>query len=132
MDNNRLEAERWYRQGRRDMQTAGRNRDNRDYEVACFLYQQAAEKLLKAFLYLQGERGVMGRSTFQLAGRCAGYDRAFADLYDSCRKLDAFYIPTRYPNGLPGGTPFEFFTDNHCQRGETACRNIFQVVESFF
>jgi HEPN domain-containing protein len=23
---------------------------------------------------------------------------------------DRFYIPTRYPNGLPGGTPFESFT----------------------
>lgn len=25
--------------------------------------------------------------------------------------LDQYYIPTRYPNGLPGGVPSRFYTD---------------------
>jgi HEPN domain-containing protein len=33
-----------------------------------------------------------------------------AVLRDDARRIDRFYIPTRCPNGLPGGTPFETFT----------------------
>src|SRR5439155_18855971 len=28
-----------------------------------------------------------------------------ADLEEAARRLDQYYVPTRYPNGLPGGTP---------------------------
>lgn len=59
MNNNEKEALRWFLQGIRDGRTAGRNAENGDNEVACFLYQQAAEKLLKAFLYLKGENPVL-------------------------------------------------------------------------
>jgi len=27
------------------------------------------------------------------------------------KKLDKYYIPTRYPNGLPGGIPSRYFDD---------------------
>jgi len=30
--------------------------------------------------------------------------------------VDQYYIPTRYPNGLPGGIPHEVYTD--AQAGE--------------
>jgi len=26
-------------------------------------------------------------------------------------RLDQYYVPTRYPNGLPGGVPSRFYTD---------------------
>jgi len=29
----------------------------------------------------------------------------------SAKKLDRYYIPTRYPNGLPGGVPSRYFDD---------------------
>lgn len=40
------------------------------------------------------------------------------ELIDKAKVLDAFYIPTRYANGHPGGTPFEHYgpdlaTDPH-------------------
>ncbi|OGQ48385.1 MAG: hypothetical protein A3I09_01075 [Deltaproteobacteria bacterium RIFCSPLOWO2_02_FULL_47_10] len=28
----------------------------------------------------------------------------------TAKHLDRFYIPTRYPNGLPGGVPFKHFS----------------------
>ena len=36
-------------------------------------------------------------------------------LRDSARQLDQYYIPTRYPNGLPGGIPAEVFTDSQAE-----------------
>jgi len=69
MNNNEKEALRWYLQGTRDARTAGRNSSNGDHEVSCFLYQEAAEKILKAFLYLRGENPVLGHSTLKLSER---------------------------------------------------------------
>jgi HEPN domain-containing protein len=61
--------------------------------VACFLYQQGAEKLLKAVLYLKGERPVVGHAATHLAARCAEYESGLEDLLEACRELDVFYIP---------------------------------------
>jgi HEPN domain-containing protein len=30
-------------------------------------------------------------------------------LREAAGLLDQYYVPTRYPNGLPGGVPFEAF-----------------------
>jgi HEPN domain-containing protein len=109
MNNNRKEARRWLDQGTRDRAAADSNRANGFHEVACFLCQQSVEKALRAFLYHQGERMVMGHSTLSLAERCVEYDARFTGLLDGCRKLDQLYIPTRYPNGLPDKTPGEFY-----------------------
>ena len=46
-------------------------------------------------------------------------DRDFKDLI-SVKKLDQYYIPTRYPNGLPGGIPSRFYDDP--VEAETAMR----------
>jgi hypothetical protein len=35
---------------------------------------------------------------------------ALADLREGAQQLDQYYVPTRYPNGLPGGVPAEVFT----------------------
>ena len=128
LNNNEKEARRWYRQGARDGETARKNAENRDFEVACFLYQQAAEKILKAFLYARGERAVLGHSTLSLARACMTYAPAFHEILDACRELDIFYIPTRYPNGLPDGAPFEYYTDKHAGRAEAAYRHVHQAV----
>ncbi len=90
-NNNEREAFRWYRQGRRDGETAARNASAGDHEVACFLYQQGAEKLLKAVL-----------------------------------------VPTRYPNGVPDGAPYEFFSAGHSRRGEASYRKVAEVVAPLF
>ena len=48
---------------------------------------------------------------------CAGLLRALltrhpalVDLEEAARRLDQYYVPTRYPNGLPGGTPADVFS----------------------
>ena len=35
---------------------------------------------------------------------------ALARLDDAAMRLDRLYIPTRYPNGLPGGIPADAFS----------------------
>jgi HEPN domain-containing protein len=132
MNNNQKEALRWFLQGRKDGETAKKNALNGDYEVACFLYQQAAEKVIKAFLYLKGLRPVMGHSTLKLAQKACRFDPSFKDVYDFCAELDIFYLPTRYPNGIPDGVPYEFFKESHAQKAETAFKSVFALIEPFF
>jgi HEPN domain-containing protein len=112
MNANRQEADRWLSQAQHDLRAAGVNRREGFPEIACFL----AEKALKAYLYGQGERVVVGHATHLLVRRCAHYDRAFDALGDACRHLDQYYISSRIPNGLPGGMPHEVYTD--AQAGE--------------
>jgi len=81
---------------------------NKSYEWACFQAQQAAEKALKAYLYLKGKRLIISHSIFKLIKECLNFDNEFKNILDA-RELDKYYIPTRYPNGLPDQIPHEFY-----------------------
>ncbi len=124
-DRNLAEARRWLRQARHDRDAARLNAAEGFPEVACFLSQQSAEKALKAFLYARGQGPVLGHSTLALAGEAAELESSFGSLADACRRLDQLYIPTRYPNGLPGGIPHDFFTR---EQAESALRDLSSVI----
>jgi len=124
------EARRWWRQARRDLESADINAEHARHEVACFLCQQAAEKALKAFLYAQGESPVLGHSLLELSQRAGAYDPALVALRDAAKILDAYYIASRYPNGLTDDVaPLDFFDSTDADRARTACRNILATVE---
>jgi HEPN domain-containing protein len=106
------QGQRWLAQAEADRHGAQLLFDGESYHLACFIAQQVAEKALKAYLYAQGEEIVLGHSVEALARRCAEYDADFADLHDDVAPLDAYYIPTRYPNGLPDSIPARVYTQN--------------------
>lgn len=105
------EGLRWYEQAEADFKGAQVLYDNRVYHLACFICQQVAEKALKGFLYSRGEEIVTGYSVERLATWCAEFSDKFRDLREEIAPLDAYYIPTRYPNGLPDGIPARVFTE---------------------
>jgi HEPN domain-containing protein len=105
----RVEARRWLEQSRRDLDDARYCAGGGRHNLACFLAQQAAEKAVKAYLYGQGNAVVWGHSVEDLCRQAAGVDPEFDVLRRRVGRLDRFYIPTRYPNGLPGGIPAESF-----------------------
>ncbi|MCP4167119.1 MAG: HEPN domain-containing protein [Chloroflexi bacterium] len=80
------------------------------HSLACFHAQQAAEKALKAVWYLEDEEP-WGHSITRLIREFPHKD-AIEDLelwQEAGRLLDQFYIPTRYPNGLPDLTPGQVY-----------------------
>ena len=85
-----LEARRWFQEAQADLAVVRTLRGAGHHAAACFHSQQAAEKALKALLYAQGARIVLGHSVRDLAGQCAGHDPAFAEVADDTALLDQF------------------------------------------
>jgi HEPN domain-containing protein len=42
--------------------------------------------------------------------------------------LDQYYIPTRYPNGLPGGLPFEVYTADQAATAVATCARVIELA----
>jgi HEPN domain-containing protein len=101
VDNNRAEAERWYGQARFDLEAARASVAAGNHEWACFQAQQSAEKALKALLLRQGKRRFPSHSVHDLLAEVTKLAPEF-DAVSEAQRLDQYYIPTRYPNGLPG------------------------------
>lgn len=58
MKRSREESQRWFKQSEYDFEAARRNFEQKIYSYACFIAEQAAQKALKSFLILKGERYV--------------------------------------------------------------------------
>jgi HEPN domain-containing protein len=71
------------------------------YPRCCFKSQQAAEYALKGLLSGIGEIAA-GHSLLKLCSQLGESDINCGGIEDFARKLDRFYIPTRYPDSLPG------------------------------
>lgn len=104
------EGNRWLNQAKADLKWAKHLAREGGWHIACFLAQQVTEKALKAYLYANGREVVIGHSVARLCQAASEYDLRFSDFSKRWSILDGYYIPTRYPNGLPDGIPAEVYT----------------------
>ncbi len=100
------------------------------YAHACFQAQQAGEKALKA-LWRLCDADPWGHSAKRLI---AEFPRGaeIPDLQawiDAAALLDKFYIPTRYPNGLPDLTPGQIYGNEDGRLGIEAARYLLAGCE---
>lgn len=123
------EGARWLGQALRDLADAEYNRSGGRHNVACFLAQQASEKALKGYLYAQGVEAPRGHSVRELVAAASEFAKPFDELAKKGSDLDKFYIPTRYPNGLPGGLPSEAFDEADSERALGDARAVIGMVE---
>jgi HEPN domain-containing protein len=105
------EGQRWITQAAEDLKWTKLLAEQGGWHIACFLSQQVTEKAIKAFLFSQGEEIVLGHSVARLCAQAAGYHPDFSEKAGRWSLLDGYYIPTRYPNGLPDGIPAEVYTE---------------------
>jgi HEPN domain-containing protein len=97
----------WLAQADRDLEQAWASQRDGRHEWACFAAHQAAEKAIKAVHLGKGQEA-WGHVVAQLLRELPL--EVPPELIDRARVLDNFYIPTRYPNGHPGGAPFEHYS----------------------
>jgi HEPN domain-containing protein len=109
MKEKKSESKRWFKQAEEDLKWVKYLFKEGAYYLVCFLSQQAAEKALKAYLYAQGEEIVTGHSIVKLCQWAGEFEEEFFEKSKKWGILDSYYIPTRYPNGLPDGIPAEVY-----------------------
>jgi len=120
-----MEEQRWLRQAEEDLESARDSSKAEHYEWACFQSQQAAEKALKAFLHSKGFRAILTHSIRDLILDCSKYEEDFRSLLSQGKVLDAYYIPTRYPNALVGNEiPARYYS----QEDATQCINYAELI----
>jgi len=129
---NTEEAIRWFKQAKADINSAKDSLTTSHCDWACFQAQQSAEKSLKAFLYQKGFRALLTHSVRDLLNECGKHEKSFLDFIDQGRFLDTFYIPSRYPNGLPGKNyPAEFYIKKDAEECINSAALILQEVEKY-
>jgi len=111
-EKNLQEALRWLKTAEDDLDAAQMLSRNGMFPHACFHSQQAGEKALKA-VWFHADADPWGHSIRRLIEELERVDLKVYDRMKGLMRagtiLDRFYIPTRYPNGLPELTPKEAY-----------------------
>ena len=132
MKDSKGEAKRWLLQGEDDLKFVKWILDEGVFfDKGCFVSQQAGEKALKACLYATGKRLVLGHSLFEMVTELVKRYKLFEKISEQAKRLDRFYIPTRYPNGLPGGSPFQVYTAEDLSEAHEDLKEVFRASKRF-
>ncbi len=127
------QARRWYATAQDDYKTAEILFTNGKFPQSCFYAQQAGEKALKA-LYFKFDLEPWGHSLVKLSKEFSGQQElvcALSELNNECRELDRYYIPTRYPDGLPGTIPSEAYGSSEALSALKAAEKILVLAGNF-
>lgn len=127
----REEAWRWFTQAKDEFQDADDLRKRGRFYLALFHFQQASEKALKAYLYLKAKSVEVfyTHSIDDLLSMALEIDSDFQHVV-TAKKLDQYYIPTRYPNGLPGGIPSRYYDDpKEAEEAMNLAKKVIEIVE---
>ncbi len=78
-------------------------------------------------MYAQGEEHLFGHSVAELCKKAIAYDNEFENI-KRASVLDKYYIPTRYPDGLPGGVPYEMFDEDDASKAIGLAVSVIELV----
>ncbi len=129
---NRSEAERRLLTAGEDLTAAEVLFRGAMYAQACFYSQLAGEKAVKALWYML-DADPWGHSVQRLILDFPHRsDISDVDVWiEWGAALDKFYIPTRYPNGLPDLTPGQTYRKEDAQRGIDAARKLVEASKKW-
>jgi len=119
----------WFNQAKRDLENARYELDGGFYEFSCFLSQQAAEKAMKS-LYQKIGAEVFGHSVTGLIQRFPMREYFDEKLLNGAKELDKAYIPTRYPDSVPEGSPYMMYSADEARRLMLYAGHILEKCES--
>lgn len=124
------EYDRWHAAGVRALAAAASQQAEGFHEWACFLAEQAAQLAVKGLLHAVGA-AAWGHDLVALV------DQVDAEIgppwpHEGRRlaeRLSRFYLPTRYPDALPGGTPATRFGKADSAEALADARALITAVE---
>jgi HEPN domain-containing protein len=118
--------EEWFARAEDDLQFAKIGVREGFHSQACFLAQQAIEKTLKGCL-------VAARKTYPKTHKLVDLASLLGATWLSRFKqeiklIDEFYIPTRYPDGVPGLLPSRGANDRDAKEAIAAAEQILETA----
>jgi HEPN domain-containing protein len=130
----KTDAVRWFRQAGYDLKAARWNIQGSSCSSACFLVQQAGKKALKSLLYYLGARrsALCPHSLVEMIQEAGKKMESLKELLEEARELDLHDIPSRYPNGLPGGYPHQFYGKETAEKAAEAADKILTAMTSYY
>ena len=90
-------------QSRRRSRVCANRFSGKVFFAGLFLSQQVVEKSLKAFLLAKGRTYPRLHKVIELSKLCVELAADLEPLRNNLKLIDEFYIPTRYPDAIPGG-----------------------------
>lgn len=102
-------------QAERDLEHARSDLAGKFYEWACFSARETTEKAVKAVFQRLGAEA-WGHSVADLLLELRDKYPVPEELVDAALELDKAYIPTRYPNAHPSGSPRSRYTGTEAER----------------
>jgi len=105
----------WINEAEGDLEHAISDAESGFYNWACFSAQQSAGKAVKAVFQKMGAEA-WGRSVADLIKELSKTHQVPDELLDKALELDKAYIPTRYPNAHPSGSPRTRYTVGEARR----------------
>ena len=121
----------WLTFAREDLRMAELALADGIFNQVCFHAQQCVEKAIKAFLESQGQASPRTHRMADLLGLLP--PDLLSGLRPALLLLDRFYIPTRYPDALPGmlplGAPSQADAEEALDVARSALIQITQVLE---
>ena len=84
---------------------------------------------MKGHLYGQGEEIVLGHSVERLCEVASSCDPRFSEKRKTWTTLDAYYVPTRYPNAVLDSTPARIDTESVAKEAVSLAEEVVHLVE---
>jgi len=114
---------RWLEAAERTLISAEKESDN---NWACFKAEQSAQLAAKALLVLIG-RNYFGHDLLALINRTEM--SVTKELLDCAAYLGKLYISTRYPDALPGSTPYAYYSEEDKKKAVECAKKILGWVK---
>ncbi|MBF0314650.1 MAG: HEPN domain-containing protein [Oligoflexia bacterium] len=118
--------EAWILQAINDLKWAEDSLKSGHFAQTCFISQQIGEKAIKALAFFRGNDLVKSHSIFKIAEAL----HINSEIAVIAKKLDRYYITTRYPDAIPdSGVPYEYFDISDAEEALQFSKHILDFVK---
>jgi len=122
--------EKWLHKAHDDLSFAHLGLENQYYSQLCFLSQQCIEKCIKGYMVYQGMLYERTHNLIKLLHTVADLEEDLKSTLTEIRFIDEFYIPARYPDGIPGGLKDQAPTEKHAKLALDTAQRVYEIVSN--
>ncbi|MFC1566373.1 HEPN domain-containing protein [bacterium] len=123
--------EKWLLKASDDLQFAKLGLENSFYSQVCFLSQQCVEKSIKALIISEEKLYPKTHKIVDLFNQSKHAKNLLKNFKNKIKILDEFYIPTRYPDSIPGNYKDSLATEKDANEVFEIASQIYSTVYNF-